>query len=264
MEGKETTDSLKRKRESSPIEERKEFKKHKPTIVVPCAPSSSGVSKKSDSTSGSSSNAETDFEILVDPFQQDTPEDFRYSLVSHSSNPVAIQNKFIQQWGKETIPFTCDIVDRREKLLVVITNEAEKSQQICNRNHSRFPHTGYIVIDGGTIETTFVGIEEPPVGLKKATSFLLKRKMIRDSMGIIDTVIQEKRDLIKEVMVNKEFNKNLTKWVQSWNKESFETYSFEELNPPNYPWRRDYQQSIKIHIGVQIGNIFFKINKSLL
>lgn len=94
-------------------------------------------------------------------------------------------------------------------------------------------HTFHIWINPQTLEHSYTDIKGPIEGMSKALAFLESRRGICQELGILETDVQEERDMLSTVLCSNLINKCVAEWENDILKTMKEKWTLEELYEPS-------------------------------
>ncbi|KAL1516340.1 hypothetical protein ABEB36_000259 [Hypothenemus hampei] len=160
------------------------------------------------------------------------PTKYRFQMIKYMDNPAMIQSFFCTKWGYEKTDLIWDIVDKKDHIFikVEITSDANKAKLNFSDSMKTFNGKATLcVVDPFNVKIIWPYNDQNLKSEEKVLNFLLKRKAALDSLQILETDLQNAEDLKKEIFTSDYFNKGMREWINDWNKESYETYSYDDL-----------------------------------
>lgn len=199
----------------------------------------SGPSTSSSSSSGGSSQHGplphqrdcTDEEDVSDFLANTDFSKYRLHFIKYNSNKEALMRKYYDLYSEVPRTHIWNIIDKRDKKFIdiVITSKIDEltpSEQDLLAN----TECGSILkIHTETISHKWHNHQDNLRSINKVKFFLEQRKTIMESLGIIETPIQWKSHLEKEIFSSDYFNDGMREWVNIWNSHCFERYSTKDL-----------------------------------
>nr|QMP82384.1 polymerase PA [Phasmatodean orthomyxo-related virus OKIAV172] len=216
----EQLSQLKRKRDGEDDSER-ETKRLRPgelvfTKTVTETPgtsqmSLSGPSTSSGETSTSRGTMKSDGEAAEIPY--------RFILIEGMPSPELIQNEYAKQWEMPVPTTFWDIIDTHLKKFIEVKVSLDPNGSIERYQEKKLGmgiHTALCVVDPRTGDCDWHDHEGGLNGEEKVRMFLIQRYEIMRNIGIMDSEIQEQRDLIKYVFPDAKFNILRDLWISDW------------------------------------------------
>nr|QPL15297.1 polymerase PA [Hymenopteran orthomyxo-related virus OKIAV174] len=177
-------------------------------------PSTSIFSPITKSLAGTSSSSGT---ITMDEVTQEAP--YRFILVEGMPTPELIQNVHAKQWNMRPPNSLWDIIDVHLKKFIEVKVSNNISNSLLKYHEKRMgmgDSTALCIINPQTGECSWFNHPGHLKGERKVMSFIVTRYEIMRNLNIIDTEVQDMKDLLGYVMPDTMFNDMKKQWVQDW------------------------------------------------
>lgn len=173
-------------------------------------------------------------------------------MIKYMDNSKMITSSICSRWGIEKVREIWDIADHKETkfIMVQISENWKKAiEEWESKTSLSQQYIAVIYVDPITCTIESVGLEDTYRSEEKVIAFLIKRKNVMSNLGIMESKMQISKNLALEVFKSRYFFNNVNTWINDWNKESFETYTREELygDTQNYlPIRTTHQPNTNL------------------
>lgn len=174
--------------------------------------------------SETSSSTDTSSWEETGAFSKDRSDDkeYRFHLISSMANWETKTIEICREWGIPITGTKWEMVDKVERkfMRVVISTDFEyqlKRFQI----DSKLIHlnAALLNVNPSNCNLTWYDHEGNIKSEPKVRGFVLRRKIAMDNLKIIETEIQNVKDLVPYILCDAEFNRGLLKWTNDWERE---------------------------------------------
>jgi hypothetical protein len=209
-----------------------------PKAVKVCNEQLPSTSRQATEGEGSTSTGTTEDTIELEEFIE-PPAEYRFELLNHTIGKERAVREICKQWEIEAPSGQWDLIDHKEKMLVLVIVNKDEKKAVGSFNYARTEipsnSAAYCIPVG---ETKGFWIQEPGksvLGEEKTLQFCLQRKQIFDDMGISMKSVGNRERVEDSLFCSKYINECVSAWKKELLKDEGESVKKCEMYPEMLP-----------------------------
>lgn len=152
-------------------------------------------------------------------------KDYRFSMLNYMPLVEITTNHVAQEWEIETPTKIWDIVDKKNKKFIMIryTENRERTLERYYQARAEVPNNcGLYLIEWENTEGEWIDLENMHAeGEEKVRRFLIKRKMVLESMSVNTEFFKMEGGGIQDLFPSQWMNSCVDKWMEDLLRDQF-------------------------------------------